>query len=111
MPLPSFRRAPARLALSLLVVAALALVACASRSPLTANHRAAPVPSAAPATTAVAAAPTTAAPTTAAPTTAPPTTAAPVAAPVPPAPVWAGKGMWIWQPEYADGGDGSAFIA
>ena len=111
MPLSFPLRAPARFALTLLAVLALATgaAACASRTGVPASHRAAPAaaPPTAPST-----APATAAPAaTAPPTTVPPTTAAPVAAPAPPPPpVWAGKGMWIWQPEYADGGDGAAIV-
>ena len=65
------------------------------------------------------AAPTTAAPTTAPSTTTtappPPTTAAPAPPPPPPPPpapvVPTGKGMWIWLPDQAEGGDPNAIVA
>lgn len=45
---------------------------------------------------------------------APPVTPAvapvPTTAPAPPPPVWAGKGMWIYQPTAADQGDGYAIV-
>jgi hypothetical protein len=102
----SFGRTPARLALALLVLASFA-AACADRVEAPASHRAAPANAAATTapTSSTTAPATTAPPTTAPPATAPPTTVAP------PPPVWAGKGMWIWQPEYADGGDGAAIVA
>jgi hypothetical protein len=69
------------------------------------------------AVSAITAPPTTAAPTTTTATTAPPTTVATTTTaasppPPPPAPVVpTGKGMWIWQPDQADGGDPNAIVA
>src|SRR4051812_35591660 len=73
--------------------------------------RVAPVAPVAPIVAPAPVAPANVAPVT---TAASPTTTAPVPAPVPvalPLVVPTGKGMWIYQPEFAEGGDPNAIVA
>jgi hypothetical protein len=121
MPSPNAPwRARARLA-ALVLSAVCILAGCGTSKPELVGHRAAePARATAPSTSATttpkpatSTAPVTTAPATTAAAAA--TTTAPVPAPTEPpaaarAPVWAGKGMWIWQPEQAEGGDGAAIV-
>ena len=117
----------ARAVVALCIIAAVAMVTVVRLSSSGPSPRAAtlhatatghptvvPAPTAPATTVAPTRPPTTVAPTTT--TTAPPPTTAVPAPPAPPPPppapvVPSGKGMWIWQPDQADGGDPNAIVA